>query len=369
MALESRNRGVQEAVDRSGCVRLNPVVKGADGGTAGGTEWRANPHPKPAYDRDRITEFALPNGSEPVGINAAAAYENPPGWGRRVWFTERGTGKVGAISEAGILSEFAVPAGPGLEGMGTGPDGRYWFATGPSHSLGAIEQSGSNALTEYPLPEGDVTDVSSFGSPGSAWYAESTGSIGTVTVAGSVKTVFSNPSVAPTNLSPMGGEKAMWYTNTACLVSANPCSIGFVKESGEGEQFLTGSGVPGGIAFWTGTPAEPYFTMSEGLNSWIMRCKGSWSGICKETIKYPLPLGSKPGAIVRVWAEGDRWTGKYAYWFTEEGTDRVGRLGPEGSITEFQLPLGSLPTDIGIDEEGNAWVTLRGTDRLAKIAL
>jgi streptogramin lyase len=66
--------------------------------------------------------------------------------------------------------------------------------------------------------------------------------------------------------------------------------------------------------------------------------------------EYPLREGSEPIGITRG-PDGN-------LWFTESGTDRIGRITPAGVITEFPLPVrGSHPWDIVTGPDGNLWFT------------
>jgi streptogramin lyase len=46
-------------------------------------------------------------------------------------------------------------------------------------------------------------------------------------------------------------------------------------------------------------------------------------------------------------------------WFTEIFGSRIGRITPDGAITEFPLPFGGPPSSIAAGPDGNLWFTLR----------
>jgi virginiamycin B lyase len=65
-------------------------------------------------------------------------------------------------------------------------------------------------------------------------------------------------------------------------------------------------------------------------------------------------------------------------WFTEYGADRIGRIAPDGTITEFSAgitpPSGAAaelgfasPTDIVTGPDGNLWFTEQFADRIGRI--
>src|SRR5262245_9374047 len=75
--------------------------------------------------------------------------------------------------------------------------------------------------------------------------------------------------------------------------------------------------------------------------------------------EFPLAAGSLPGDIVHG-SDGN-------LWFTEFGSDRVGRITPAGVITEFSLAAGSGPTSITAGPDGALYVTEQSSDRIARI--
>ena len=66
--------------------------------------------------------------------------------------------------------------------------------------------------------------------------------------------------------------------------------------------------------------------------------------------EFPLPNpGSRPNSII---AAPD---GKL--WFTELGANRIGRLNPDGRLSEFTLPASLTPFDIAATSDGKVWAT------------
>ena len=67
-----------------------------------------------------ITEFLTPTaGSQPFGIT-----RGPDG---NVWFAEGLAEKIGRITPAGVVTEFALPPGTQPVQITAGPDGNLWF--------------------------------------------------------------------------------------------------------------------------------------------------------------------------------------------------------------------------------------------------
>ena len=55
-------------------------------------------------------------------------------------------------------------------------------------------------------------------------------------------------------------------------------------------------------------------------------------------------------------------------WFAERRVDRIGKITPDGTITEYQLPFGSAPTGVTSGPLGKLWVTLAFTGQIAAVS-
>ncbi len=76
--------------------------------------------------------------------------------------------------------------------------------------------------------------------------------------------------------------------------------------------------------------------------------------------EFPLATaGSLPGDIVL--------SGDGNFWFTEFGSDRIGRITPTGVITDFALPVGRGPTGIAAGPDGLIYFTEQSGDRIGRI--
>ncbi len=54
-------------------------------------------------------------------------------------------------------------------------------------------------------------------------------------------------------------------------------------------------------------------------------------------------------------------------WFTEADGDKIGRITTSGGVTEFPLAAGSSPTDITLGPDGNLWFTEENSDKIGRI--
>jgi len=93
-----------------------------------------------------MASYLIPTtGPRPIGI-----IEGPDG---NIWFAESSTNKIGKITPAGDITEFAVPLptyDPGNMDIAAGSDGALWFTY--YSNIGRITTAG--IITEYPLSLG-----------------------------------------------------------------------------------------------------------------------------------------------------------------------------------------------------------------------
>jgi virginiamycin B lyase len=76
--------------------------------------------------------------------------------------------------------------------------------------------------------------------------------------------------------------------------------------------------------------------------------------------EFPIPTAaSGPTAITRG-ADGN-------LWFTEFNADRIGRITPSGTVTEFTLPAGKGPLAITTAPDGRVYFTERFADRIGRL--
>jgi virginiamycin B lyase len=203
------------------------------------TEFGANPPKIGRITGDgTITECNLPPGSGPDGITT--------GPDRRIWFTQNGTNKIGvldpsAANPCATIAEYPLRTGFKPGDITTGPDGRLWFTESEAHQIGAITTAGD--ITEFSLPAG--TDPSGIAASGaSLWFTQfGAAKIGRISTVGALTGEFGTGS-GPSGIA-FGppGDDALWFTETL----AN--KIGRMTTSGSLTEFAipTASSEPGEI--------------------------------------------------------------------------------------------------------------------------
>ena len=79
--------------------------------------------------------------------------------------------------------------------------------------------------------------------------------------------------------------------------------------------------------------------------------------------EFPLPTaGSQPRDGIASGADGN-------IWFTEYAGNRIGRITPGGTITEFAIPSpNSQPIGIAAGPDGNLWFTEQAGNKIGRIS-
>jgi virginiamycin B lyase len=117
------------------------IVLGADG-ALWGTEAAGNRIFRIGLD-GRATEFPIPTpDSVPVAI--------APGRGGLLWVSELSGGKLLRISRTGKIREFPLPKGARPYGVGSAPDGNVWFVDRGRNRIGLVTPAGR--VFEYAIP-------------------------------------------------------------------------------------------------------------------------------------------------------------------------------------------------------------------------
>jgi streptogramin lyase len=252
-----------------------------------------------------------------------------------------------------------------------GPDGNFWYTDKvnvvlePKGKVGKITPAG--AVTEYAVkanyPEGITTGPANK----DVWFAEYTRSVGDLTTEGALtrykifgpvrQFAFTSITAGPS------GENNLWVTDdekeTETGEFVKPSIVKITNKGLKSAQYTVPSGNPKQITvgpdnnLWF---VAPGFSEAEGSGETPRIDKVTPAGVITQ---YSLPKGSNPTDIV---------SGPNGHlWFTEAGTNKVGQITTAGAITEYALPEGSNPKAIGKGPEETLWVTEPGTLKMARL--
>ena len=208
------------------------------------------------------------------------------------------------------LTELPVPTSP--RALASGPDGAVWF-TGSSRAVGRITATGAVTMFAAGIA-GDVTPRDIAAGPGGLWFTtdrtadgdDQDDDDGMVTRVGRIAT---SGAVTMFDVGPRGG---------AAGIAAGP----------DGNLWFTTTGGGGAIVRMSPTGTSRTFT----------------AGLTRSGAPRDIAVGS----------DGN-------LWFTAPGTRRIGRITPQGAITEFGAgTLTGIPQEIAAGPDGALWFTQAG---------
>ncbi|HET9097315.1 MAG TPA: hypothetical protein VFN37_11680 [Candidatus Baltobacteraceae bacterium] len=144
------------------------------------------------------------------------AYDIVSGPDGRLWFTEGNY--IGAITTAGVMTEYPVPSGRTTNFITPGPDGNLWFTENYGNYVGKITPSG--AVTEYADPTmfAGPWQIAA-GKDGALWFTESggTGQVGRISTSGAITEYpIANLTGSPALLA--GADGNLWITSASSVM-------------------------------------------------------------------------------------------------------------------------------------------------------
>jgi streptogramin lyase len=258
---------------------------------------------------------------------------------------------LAASAAAQSISEVALSdphASPGA--IVRGPDGNLWFTERQDNALGRISPSGGGptAFNAPVVMAGGLalrTTAVTGGPDGNVWFLgteTSFGYVGKMTSAGvgtQVSDVISNRLFSITS----GPDGNLWFTGvTNSILTIFKMTTAGVVTQYPAPTSNTFGATAGGIT--SGPDGNLWFTETSANRIGKITPGGTIS-------EYTLSAGSSPSAIV---AGPDG-----ALWFTESSADKIGRMTTDGTLTnEFPVPTaGANPQDIVAALDGNLWFT------------
>jgi streptogramin lyase len=331
------------------------------------------------------TSFPIPLVAlvQPEGIT-----KGPDG---NLWFAETGADKIGRMTSAGVLTQFALPpisdpadptAGspPGPTAITTGPDGALWFVGVPGE-VGQITTAG--VVTEFPVREvpppagspagtksapATLTSITA-GPDGALWFTGVAGEVGRITTAG-VVTEFAVPEIPPPPGSPAGAagtpatpqaitagpDGALWFTFANVQGEVGRITTAGVVTEFAVPEIPPPTGSPAGTA---GTPLTLLgITAGPDGALWFGTASAVVGRITKAGVvtEFPTP-GHPEGSIITTGPNGNLWfTGTRA---SGPATCEICMLTPTGVFTAIAQPAGTYQSlgGLTLGPDGNVWFT------------
>lgn len=266
-------------------------------------------------DNPQYIQHNLPLGSEPHDIVYQGGY---------VWFTEKGSGRIGRINVGdGQLDHFTPPtADGGPTGIDISPSGVVWF----------LQQDANNVVQYDPVTE--TFDENTY--------------------------IFSNGGLSDIVVE---NDDTIWFT------VRNRDEVARYRPSND--QFMPLTTRPPGstIAF-----AEPLGITIDQLGTfWVTSFADSYIGrYGRGTLAFfrwtPTPKPSSGPAQIAFYNAGARWR----LFYSEYNTGRVSMLTAQtnsavvGTVSHRLSSANAQPWGVDVDANGCAWFALSGVDALAE---
>jgi streptogramin lyase len=175
------------------------------------------------------------------------------------------------------------------------------------------------------------------GSDGNVWFIDGAG-IAKIDSAGHVTTYTDglDPGATPYDLT-SGPNGDAWFTDNGAK------AVGFITPGGTIREFSAPAGdIP--LQIVAGSDGNIWFYSVDGATHSIVEMTpgGTFTG-------YPFMSSlSEIADNMVVGPDGD-------IWFSDMGTTSIGKIAPDGAITEYPLGMGAIPTNIAVGPDGNLW--------------
>ena len=275
-----------------------------------------------------------------------------------LWFTEFDGDKIGRVTAAGVVTEFAVPTpGAGPYMIAPGADGAIWFTEYYGGKIGRVAPDG--VVTEYPLSGANASPTGIAAGPdGAIWVAAYPADIYRV-VSNGVMTHFSLPQPSPVPLAITAGpDGALWFTYDSEFTSVDrdgDNQIGRITLAGEVSEFSLPTTFSNLDAITSGSGSAIWF--ADYANDVI-------GSITPSGAIHEYPANSPYNAL------NDLTTGPdSAIWFTRQD-GMIGRMRANGAVMTYRIPTPHSQPDGLVSGPGGAlWFTETGANAVGYVTL
>jgi virginiamycin B lyase len=342
--------------EKSGALSLSSKVLQSPSSTAtlsysGATLWSASvvasdsnatPVSVTFAPKPTVYEFPLPLAlSLPSGIAAG-----PDG---RMWFTEEGTGKIGAITTDGHLSEYGPASKNVPSAITAASDGTLWFTEQNADDIARITTAGVRSLVgTLPLTNQAPASILDFGD-GTVWYgAYSGGRLGRIYLdgTGDVESSIVAPGAHPVGLAYAGA--AVWFADCTSGAIGRTPAIGAAAS----EFPLPAGSKPNGVV--AASDGRVWFADAGRSRIGAMDLSGNL------VADYPTRHPQAGPFSIAEGADG-------ALWFTDL-VGRIGRMTTNGVATDYAVPgTNAFPYGIAVAVDGSIWFTEFAGNKIGKL--
>jgi len=214
-----------------------------------------------------------------------------------LWFTETFAAKVGRITPAGVITEFALPPSSGPLDITAGPDGNLWYTDTFQYEIGKLTTAG--VVTEYPVPSHTFPFFITAGPDGNLWFTEGGPRVAKITPGGTI-TEYSTGNASSTSGIAVGADGNLWFGESSLdrlgtITTAGVVSSHYIRGS-HPEEVVNGGG------------NELFVSVDQGLASYNVRTHGF--------VVLGYPQGATPFGFMALGGDGN-------IWFTQGSTNDV----------------------------------------------
>ena len=173
------------------------------------------------------------------------------------------------------------------------------------------------------------------GSDGNVWFINGAG-IAEIDSSGHVTTYTAglDPGATPYDLTngPLGD---LWFTDNGAK------GVGYITPSGAIHEFSApGGDVP--LQIVAGSDGNVWFYSAGATPAIVKMTPGG------TFTPYPMPMHGEIADNMVLGPDGE-------IWFSDMGTTSIGKIAPDGTITEYPLAMGAIPTNITVGPDGDLW--------------
>ncbi len=275
-----------------------------------------------------------------------------------LWFTEQYDLNIGRITPSGTITEFPTPEDGYAQNypvsIAAGSDGALWFTSVLGHSVYRMTTDGT--VTQYPVPNGSLTWSKIIAGPdGALWFSNwSVGAqynIGRISTDGTMTAFPTTQQYGDITRMTFGSDNALWMTRAS--------------SSGDYISRMTTSGAFSSYALPTGAVAKGITAGPDGALWFTEYGTNSIGRITTSGVitQYPIPHANATPTFITTRADG-------TLWFVESSSRIIGNMTTDGTfMAEYNVPYNSSLLTMLDGPDGALWFTNPGANLIGRFEM
>lgn len=290
----------------------------------------------------------------PLIVGPESPYAIAIGSDHNIWFTEYQGDHIGMMTPMGEVMRFPIAPDGIAERLTGGPDGALWFTDPKGNRIGRIAIDGKMKYIALPTPECGPAGIT-LGADGLIYFTEHAANrIGRMTTDGALTEFTLREKSGP-------AEIVTGYDGAVYFIEDGAGRIGRITKEGTIREFRIPSAHPIPSAIASGPDASIYFAELGTGKIGKMKLDGTFN---EYIIPHGRPLGLAAGADGNLWATipqehliyrmtsggdfsayrgNDQMVPAFiaaasdGYLYFSEPNGKIGRIGPNGDIAEYDI--------------------------------